>query len=116
MIINILKLLIAVLLGSAGQLLFKLGAKNLGAGILSMIISFITNIYLFLGVLCYGISTLIYVNVLQKMPLSLAYPFISISYVFVLLLSYLFLGENLNAYKIIGVSFIVLGVCTLYLR
>ena len=112
----ILKIIIAVLLGAVGQVFFKLGSSSFKGGFCDNILLFLTNKFLFFGLALYGISTLIYVTTLQKIPLSLAYPLISIGYIFVLFFSYFFLGEALSLSKILGTLIIIIGVCVLCLK
>jgi multidrug transporter EmrE-like cation transporter len=112
----ILKIVIAVFLGAIGQVFFKLGSASFKGGFFDHIILFLTNKFLFFGLTLYGISTLIYVTALQKIPLSLAYPLISIGYIFVLFFSYFFLGEALSLSKILGTLIIISGVCVLCLK
>lgn len=56
------------------------------------------------------IAAFFWLDTLTKFELSVAYPFMSLSFVFVFGLSVIFLGESLNIYKIIGLFFILLGV------
>lgn len=113
---TIIKIIFAVLLGAIGQIFFKLGSSSFKDNIIDNILLFLTNKFLFFGLTFYGISTLIYVTSLQKVPLSLAYPLISIGYIFVLFFSYLFLGESLSISKILGTIIIIFGVCILCLK
>jgi drug/metabolite transporter (DMT)-like permease len=55
-------------------------------------------------------SLLIWFYVLTKVDLSIAYPFLALSYVLVLLFSWLILGESISALRIVGVSVISCGV------
>ncbi len=111
-----LKLILAVILGSIGQLCFKLGSASFKGSFLDHIMLFMTNKFLISGLTLYGLSTLIYVTTLQKIDLSIAYPVISLSYVLVLILSYFILGENLSLYKIIGSFMIIGGVAVLWIK
>jgi len=104
---------ISISLGALAQYFFKVGvtdvsqkAKGMGEIIkLGMI-----NFHLWCGLVCYGVSLLMWFYVLSRMELSRAFPLVSIAYVFTLLLGYFFLHEPLTAYKIIGISLIVAGV------
>jgi drug/metabolite transporter (DMT)-like permease len=62
------------------------------------------------GVFLYLASSIITIWLLQRMPYSVVVPMGGISYVWVLLISYKFLGEKINAYKIAGIIFIVFGI------
>jgi len=48
---------------------------------------------------------------MSKLQLSYAYPFMSLSFVFVLLLSSVFFYEPITWPKVVGVLFVMLGVC-----
>jgi drug/metabolite transporter (DMT)-like permease len=110
------QILLASFLGAAGQIFFKIGAKTLTGGLFNTILSFLTNKFLFIGLMLYGISTLIYVTTLKHVSLTVAYPTIATSYIVVILLSYLFLGEPLSFYKVIGTIIILIGVIILWIK
>jgi drug/metabolite transporter (DMT)-like permease len=73
----------------------------------------LTNLPLFGGLACYGLSTILLVLALRYGELSILYPIIALTYVWVSILSVGFLGETLNVYKLLGLIFIVLGVAVL---
>lgn len=47
---------------------------------------------------------------MSKFDLSFAYPFMSLSFVLVLALSVLLFGETLTLGKVVGITFIIIGV------
>lgn len=47
---------------------------------------------------------------LQRMPLTIAYPFMALSFALVPLASVLFLRENLSWLQVVGIALIILGV------
>ena len=67
------------------------------------------------GLTCYGISMLCWVAALRSLPLRVAYPLLSVSYVIVYLAAGLIptFGEHLNATRSLGVLLIVCGITTL---
>jgi len=65
---------------------------------------------LFAAICLYGITSGVWVWVLQKVELGRIYPLMALAFVFVPLGSNLFLGESFNRQYGIGVIFIVLGV------
>ncbi|MBI2688397.1 MAG: EamA family transporter [Acidobacteria bacterium] len=73
----------------------------------------LTNLPLFGGLACYGLSTLLLVLALRYGELSVLYPIIALTYVWVTILSVFLLGESVNAFKLAGLVFIVLGVAVL---
>ncbi len=106
-------LLVSVSLGAAGQLCLKYGVSLLGEGPSPLtLIKGIFTPYVFLGFALYGISSLVYLNVLSRLDLSYAYPFVALSFVMVTVLSWHFLGESLPLLRIIGLALIMAGVFT----
>ena len=57
-----------------------------------------------------GIAALFYIAALTRFDLSVAYPFMSLSFVFVLILSSVFFGEAITPLKTIGIGLIVAGL------
>lgn len=98
------------LFGAAGQILIKTGANTLtGVSPIQMLMT----PPLFLGYSLYGISTVLLVLALRDGELSILYPVISLTYVWVTILSVLIFGESMNPFKAIGILVIVLGVAIL---
>jgi uncharacterized membrane protein len=73
----------------------------------------LTNVPLVAGYALYGINTLMLVLALKDGELSMLYPIIALTYVWVTLLSYLVLAEKPNIYKNVGIATIVIGVAVL---
>jgi len=93
--------------GAAAQVLIKTGANHLtGPDVAAMI----TNLPLMTGYSLYGISTVLLVLALRQSELSLMYPIISLTYVWVTLLSVFLFRETLTISKALGISIIVCGV------
>ena len=103
-------LLIAVVLGVIGQLLLKHGMSRRPDFQLRNITALITDISIVGGFLSYGFSTLIYLQSLEKLDLSLAYPTVSLGYVLVILFSRIFFKEPVNLTRWIAVLIICTGV------
>jgi drug/metabolite transporter (DMT)-like permease len=97
------------LLGAAAQILFKKGSANFSLDPVALA----TNVPLIAGLVLYGGFTLLMVLALRHGELSMLYPIISLTYVWVTLLSYTLLGEKPNLYKNIGITVIVIGVAVL---
>jgi multidrug transporter EmrE-like cation transporter len=101
---------LCTLLGAAGQILIKYGAVALrGADPLAML----TNVSLMAGYSLYGLMTVLFIFALRDEELSILYPIISLTYVWVAMLSVYYFKETLNAYKLVGISVIVAGVAVL---
>ncbi len=65
---------------------------------------------MWMGLFFYGISTLLYIMALRKEELSIIYPLVSTTYVWTTLFSVKFLKEEMNTWKWLGLSGIILGV------
>ena len=98
------------MIGAAAQVFFKLGATAIAR---PTPVQILTNPSLLLGYALYGVSTMLLVLALRKGQLSLLYPVIALTYVWVTLLSMMIFHETLNLYKAIGLAVIVAGVAVL---
>lgn len=92
--------------GMAG---FQMGALTV-AGFIPQFIKIIFRPFVFMGLLLYFISSFFWLLAISKVPLSYAYPMISISYVLVVFLSWLIFKENVGLVRWLGVGVIILGV------
>lgn len=108
-------IVIAVAIGIVGQLLVKKGLNSLGnlnfsLGLLETYIKIFLSPLVILGSLTYFASVFFWVYALTKVDLSFAYPFLALSYVLILLCSWVFLGEHIPLIRWVGVVVICLGV------
>jgi drug/metabolite transporter (DMT)-like permease len=103
-------LVISILLGVAGQILLKLGMIKYPKFQLSQLIMLTRSPAVIGGFLCYGLSTLIYFNVLSSLGLSVAYPTVSLGYVLVIILSAKIFKEKVSIGRWIAVIIISVGV------
>jgi drug/metabolite transporter (DMT)-like permease len=107
---SVLLVFFCTLIGAAAQIFFKLGANSIARPTPVQILS---NPSLLLGYSLYAISTGLLVLALRKGQLSILYPIISLTYVWVTLLSMLIFKESLNPFKGLGLAIVVLGVAVL---
>jgi drug/metabolite transporter (DMT)-like permease len=98
-------ILLSIVIIAVGQTLSKLGAQHLEAH------HQIINIFIISGYCLLILRGVVWIWVVRYFKLSLAYPFISITYVFILLISHYFFHEPLTVQKIIGAFLLVGGVC-----
>jgi len=98
------------ILGAAAQVLMKNGANHMAQpGLLGMA----TNLPLMGGYCLYGLSTLLLVLALKDGELSLLYPVIALTYVWVTVLAFLIFHDAVNPWKLLGIVLIVSGVAVL---
>ena len=102
----ILLVAFCALLGALGQLFLKLGSSSLSFDFYSLI----TNWKLLLGLFLYGVGAVLFIIALKYGNLSILYPIIATSYIWVSIFSVLFLKENFPYFKWLGITFILLGV------
>lgn len=106
--------LACTLLVAIAQYLIKLGANHLThAGLLATTIGIFTIPQLFAGYCLYGIFTVLFVYALRHGELSILYPLIALSYVWVTITAVLAFHETMNAFKIIGIAIIISGIAVL---
>jgi multidrug transporter EmrE-like cation transporter len=96
---------------TSGQLFFKRSADFINANPnLSFPMYYISNPWFYIAVSLFGVSTLVWTQVLTKIPLSVAYPIVSAAYVLTLLGASLFFHEKISVVSIVGVLFIMAGI------
>lgn len=93
-------------LGAIGSLCFKMGSSKLSRNIIKNL----HNYTLMLGFSLYIIAASMYVFALRGGELSILYPLVSTTYIWITLLAFYFLNEKLNKWKWIGISLIIVGV------
>ena len=108
---QIISLLLFTIMMSAGQLLFKRGAMvSVAPTSLGSFLWVIANIYVVAGLCLYASATLLWLRLLQHIPLTMAYPFVALAFVIVPVAASVFLDESVTRGYWIGISLIVLGV------
>ena len=70
----------------------------------------VVNPFFLLGMLCYAVSIVVWLLVLSKLEVSLAYPFLSIGYVITAVIGYFFMGEAVTLPRVAGIGLICLGL------
>ena len=93
---------------AAGQILFKLSAN--AAKHADSFFASSALLWLFPALALYGITTLVWVWVLQKADLGRVYPFMAVSFIFVPLVSYFVFGERFSNSYFLGLGLVVLGL------
>jgi len=108
--------LIGVLLNAGAQLLIKAGTNSLGTLIVAgnnpiqSVFRIVFQPYIFGGLLSYVVSVAVWILVLSRVQVSVAYPMLSIGYVVNAFLGYLLFKESLTVPKLVGIFIICVGV------
>ena len=112
----LLFLLTGVLLNAAAQLLLKAGTNRLGVitltadGWSATLWQMATESHFIAGIAWYVISVLVWVLGLSRVPVSIAYPLLSLGYVVNAIAAYYLFGEAVSAQRWLGIGFIIVGV------
>jgi drug/metabolite transporter (DMT)-like permease len=104
-------ILLFTFLAATAQVLWKYGTVRLGDHPTPLVL--ITDVPLIAGLAIYGIGAILMIVALKHGELSVLYPLISLSYVWVAILSVLLFHESMPAAKIAGICIIMAGVATL---
>ncbi len=105
-----------VLLNAAAQLLLKAGTNAVGhfefsaQNIVPVGVKLAFEPHIAGGVACYVVSLVVWIMGLSRVPVSVAYPMLSIGYVVNAVAAWMLFGESLTAQKLTGIGFIVVGV------
>lgn len=94
----------------SGQLLWKIGLREVQLNSLKDIIAALFNKYIFSGIVIYGIATCYWLYILKKFDLIKVYPLQSLSYILVVISGYFILKEPLSKNTVIGTIIICIGV------
>ncbi|MEP0944099.1 MAG: transporter [Rhizobiaceae bacterium] len=113
-------ILFTVLSNAAAQLMLKQGMLTFGPittgdgpmtamSVITLIFKVAFHPWVFFGLCAFVISMMSHLYVLSKVELSFVYPFLSIAFIAVAVGSWIFFGENINAWRLLGFGFIIVG-------
>ena len=108
--------LFGVLLNAAAQLLLKAGTNAVGhfefsaGNILPVGMRLALEPHILGGLGCYVVSVVVWIMALSRVPVSIAYPMLSIGYIVNAVIAHFWFGEALVAQKLLGIGFIIIGV------
>ena len=114
--VDFFAIFVSILLAVFGQLLLKIGMLRIGrfsisiSNVVQQYARILLNPFVIAGIVGFGLSMLVWLYVLSRLELSIAYPFVALNYVVILLASHFLLKETVTPLKTIGVAVIVIGV------
>lgn len=104
----------SVCLSALAQFSFKLGVNRVhvlaDASIVDRAFQFFFSPFVMLGISLYGVGTVLWLFALKQLDLSLAYPFVGISFIMVFILGVAFLDEPFSINKLMGTFIIIIGL------
>jgi len=109
-------LMTGVLLNAGAQLLLKAGTNAIGVITLTrenwwdMLWRMGTQGHFVVGVAMYMVSLLVWIMGLSRVPVSIAYPMLSLGYIVNAVAAHYLFGEAVTVSRWLGIGFIVLGV------
>jgi uncharacterized membrane protein len=102
----IVLMILCTALTSFAQVFYKKGASLLQFNIISII----TNYNIIIGIALYGIGAVIMLYAFKNGEVTVLYPIIALSYIWVSLLATSFFNESMNILKWFGVISIIIGI------
>ena len=109
-------LMAGVLLNAGAQLALKAGTNRIGEfafsldNVVPIGMRLASSPYILLGLGCYVVSVVVWILGLSRVPVSVAYPLLSVGYIVNALAAWMLFGESLTAQKMVGIGMIVVGV------
>ncbi len=114
-LIDFFILVVAIVFNASANILLKFGMQKTpqmsDVGLKGMLLNSITNVYVWLGLISFGVAFIFYSVVLTKMKLGIAYPIMtSAGFVIVTLFAVFLFDEKMSWLKIAGIVIIALGI------
>ncbi len=105
-----------VMLNAAAQILMKAGTNVIGhfefsmENILPIGLKLATEWHIVGALFCYALSVVVWILALSRVPVSIAFPMLSMAYVVNAVAAWYLLDEAFNPTKLVGIGVIILGV------
>ena len=116
-ILNHFYLLLAISLGVVSQLIIKWQMSvfyfddyETWQEKFALAFSMLLNPYIIIALVLTLLAGVTWMIAMTKFEISYAYPFTLLALVLVTIFSFIFFGESINIYKLIGIVFIILGI------
>lgn len=114
--ITLYLILLAVVFNTIAQLVLKSGMNQIGhftfhyTNLIPVVWQAATCPWIVLGMATYVGSMIIWLMVLSRSSVSIAYPMSSLGYITSTVAAYYFLGEDLSVVRLVGIFVILVGV------
>lgn len=105
-----------VMLNAAAQILMKAGTNVIGhfefsaVNVVPIGWKLATEWHIIAALFCYGISVVVWILALSRVPVSIAFPMLSMAYVVNAVAAKYLLGEDFSVTKLVGMGVIIIGV------
>jgi multidrug transporter EmrE-like cation transporter len=116
----VLFILCSVLLSAGSQVLLKYGMMapavrrvlDNKVDPLNILLTIGASPWVLVGLCCFGLSAVVWLFVLSKIPLSSAYPFVALGIAITVVAGRYLFGEPISVAKLTGVAIILVGIGT----
>jgi drug/metabolite transporter (DMT)-like permease len=113
-------LAVSIALGASGQLLFKVGSLRMPPfaelGAFGLLGRMLTTPTIVIGFACFFLSSLLWIYAIRQLPLSVAYPFVALSYIVIFIGSAILFDESITWRHWTGAALIVCGIVLINLQ
>lgn len=115
-LVSFILIFVGVMLNAAAQILMKAGTNAVGyfefsmENILPIGLKLATEWHIAAALFCYALSVVVWVLALSRVPVSIAFPLLSMAYIVTAVAAWYLLGEPLSMTKLVGIGVIILGV------
>jgi multidrug transporter EmrE-like cation transporter len=103
-------LLLNIVLLVAGQTVWKIGLTKLGGLHSDNLLSVLLSPYILAGIIIYGVATVLWLAVLSRLPLSIAYPLQSAAYLLGIVVAALVFRETVPPHRWAGIVVVLVGI------
>ena len=114
---------VSILITVGANLFLKKGVMALGdlnfsfSGIFSAILNALQNAWILIGIFLYGVSFLLWLFIISKIQLNIAYPIVfSLQLILVAVASWFLFKEYLSLWQILGIALIMAGIFLLTVK
>jgi drug/metabolite transporter (DMT)-like permease len=116
MMFAIILVLICILLGALGQVVWKQGMLNMEKinNIYDVfnptnLLNIFSNKYIISGLILYGLAFILWLSAMSTLDIAFMYPMLSLAYVITAIIAFLFLGEHISTIRWLGIISVVFG-------
>ena len=115
-LVSFILIFVGVMLNAAAQILMKAGTNAVGhfefsmENVLPIGLKLATEWHIATALFCYALSVVVWILALSRVPVSIAFPMLSMAYVVNAVAAWYLLGEAFSLTKVAGIGVIILGV------
>jgi drug/metabolite transporter (DMT)-like permease len=115
-IVSFSLLMMGVFLNASAQLLLKAGTNAVGrfaftaGNIVPVGMKLALEPHILGGLACYVVSVVVWIMGLSRVPVSIAYPMLSLGYVLNAAAAWYLFGEDVSLTRLLGIGIIIVGV------